>query len=291
LLQQELYDRGYLNVKPDGIFGGYTQAAVVAFQADCGITIPDGIIGMKTLNYLNNNNVHFSEIVQGEQGNRVKVLQTYLRQYGYLSATPDGIFGVNTRNAIHYFQTINQLTITNTGSLETLQFLYNSSSGFRYVKLSVPTICQRPELPTGCEITAWTMMVNYAGKAIGKTTAANRMPRSTDPNTGFLGNPYSVNGGVIWPGGLMTITRQYLGSAVNMTGCSMNEIRQKLRNCHPVIAWVVNLDGFLSHTIILTGFDANNIYYNDPWTGSSSRMSINAFNQIWQGNGRRALSY
>lgn len=46
-----------------------------------------------------------------------------------------------------------------------VEYMAKKKTGEIYYYNNLATvICQRPQLPTGCEITAWTMMVNYAGK-------------------------------------------------------------------------------------------------------------------------------
>lgn len=45
-------------------------------------------------------------------------------------------------------------------------------SGEASVRLSVPALCQYPELPTGCEATAAAMVLQYYGEAITPSTLA-----------------------------------------------------------------------------------------------------------------------
>lgn len=183
-----------------------------------------------------------------------------------------------------------------TGTFKVSTVLYKAdeeSGAIYYVNNIVDVICQRPELPTGCEITSWTMMANYAGVEISKFKAANVMPRSWDPNRGFVGSPYNTYGGslVVYPDGLRSMTIKYLGSHVNMTGCSFETIKEKLRNKHLVMVWVTRLDGFNSHTVSLTGYDESGFYYNDPWTGTKRLISYDYFRTIWSENSYRAMSY
>ncbi len=156
-----------------------------------------------------------------------------------------------------------------------------------------PVICQRPQLPTGCEITAWTMMVKYAGKKMNKFKAASIMPRSGNPNYGFMGSPYSSHGRglVVYPNGLAGITKRYLGKYRNMTGCSYKSIRRKLQEKHLVLVWLCGLNGFGSHTVTVTGYDKHYFYYNNPWTGAREKFSYRYFGAMWRANGMRALSY
>lgn len=183
---------------------------------------------------------------------------------------------------------------TGTFQVDTVQYQASEQTGEIYsVKNLSEIVCQRPELPTGCEITSWTMMANYAGISIGKTEAADEMPVSSDPNQGFVGSPYSSEGGslVIFPGGLADMTQKYFGSYVNMTGCSYEQIEAKLNDKRLVVVWVTRLDGFGSHTVALTGYDRESLYYNDPWTGEEETISREYFETIWAENGHMAMSY
>lgn len=183
---------------------------------------------------------------------------------------------------------------TGTFQVDTVQYKAEKDTGEIYfVKNLSEPVCQRPELPTGCEITSWTMMADYAGITISKTEAADKMPKSSDPNQGFVGSPYSSEGGslVVFPGGLEDMTREYFGSYVNMTGCSYEQIEDKLRDKRLVVVWVTRLDGFGSHTIALTGYDRESLYYNDPWTGEEEKIDREYFETIWAENEHMAMSY
>lgn len=177
-----------------------------------------------------------------------------------------------------------------------MKYFINKKNGKIYgavMKKKVTPVCQQPELPSGCEIVAWTMMVKHAGVKMNKMKAVNLMPRASNPNAGFVGSPFSSSGYslVVYPGGLMKLTKKYLGNAVNMTGKSEDKIQKKLLKGHIVLAWVAGLDGFGSHTIALTGYDDKRIYYNDPWTGTAGTMAWSTFRAMWAGNAKRALSY
>ena len=142
-------------------------------------------------------------------------------------------------------------------------------------------------------MTATTMMLQYAGVNINKEQFASHVPRSSNPNTGFVGDPASAYGiGLyIYPQGLLPTIRHYLPSAVDLSGVGLQRLKAQLTKRHPVVAWVQGLDGFASHTVTLTGYTAATIRYNDPWRGQSGQMDNQAFETMWQLNGRRALSY
>lgn len=161
------------------------------------------------------------------------------------------------------------------------------------VKNYAKTISQRPNMPTGCEITAATMMINFAGHHITKEQAARVMPRSSNPNKGFIGSPYKEYPAGYWvaPLGLRSTVKHYLGTADVMTGCSLGSLEKKLIRGHLVVVWVRWVDGFYNHALALTGYHGNTIYFNDPWTGSRRSMSRSQFFYHWRLNARRALSY
>ena len=183
---------------------------------------------------------------------------------------------------------------TGTFKVSTVKYKATKKIGKIYsVKNLANAICQRPQLPTGCEITSWTMMANYAGIKMSKTKAANIMPKSSDPNRGFMGSPYTSGrrGLVVYPDGLKSITNKYFGNYTNLTNCSLSKLKSALRKKHLVMVWVTQLDGFASHTVVLTGYDKMGFFYNDPWTGTKRKISYQYFKTIWSANAHRAMSY
>lgn len=154
----------------------------------------------------------------------------------------------------------------------------------------VPLIAQRPELPNGCEITAVTMMLQYAGANVDKMQLAQEMPRSSDPNYGYIGQPWDSTGITIFPNALMSLVEKYAGTAKDLTGQDFNAIKYQIDIGHPVVTWNT-LHGFPYHALTVTGYDSQYVYYNDCWTNQSTKMEINAFIQNWNTQNRRAISY
>ncbi|MFD1851504.1 C39 family peptidase [Oceanobacillus bengalensis] len=156
--------------------------------------------------------------------------------------------------------------------------------------LDVPLISQLPELPTGCEITAVTMMLRYKGCNADKVTLANEMPRATkDPNNGYVGDPFTPDGWTIYPSALIKLVEHYAGNAVDLTAA---DIEKQLTDEKPVVVWVSSMHGFTVHALTLTGFDKGHFYYNDPWTTEKDvKITKLAFHNIWNGQSRRAISY
>ena len=170
-------------------------------------------------------------------------------------------------------------------------FTNRTSGAIEGVYNDAEVIGQNPELPTGCEITAVTMMLRYAGKDVNKIQLAREMPRSNDGNKGFVGDPFSVTGWWIFPTGVAPVVNHHLGHSEVMTGASLAAIRTKLILGHLVVAWVANVNGFVNHAIALTGYQNDRLYFNNPWTARKESMSVAEFYQHWNQDAQRALSY
>jgi uncharacterized protein YvpB len=161
-----------------------------------------------------------------------------------------------------------------------------AASGEKWINLSlvlldVPIYDQRAlGYPTGCEVVALAMMINYTVEA-DIHTLFTQIPYSRNPREGYRGNPKTTGGFTILPQALTNITKQYMGSYHNMTGGTLNDLRQKLNANAPVVVWVVGL-GFNVHAVVLTGYDENGFYYNDPWTGKKNTfITYDNFYDIW----------
>ena len=152
-------------------------------------------------------------------------------------------------------------------------------------------ICQNPELPTGCEMTAVTMMLRYAGVNVNKFQVAAETPRSSNGDYGFVGNPYSTSGWWVFPTGIAPVVNRHLGHSDILTGTSLQNIQQHLLNGHLVVVWMANMNGFINHAIALTGYNNGGFTYNNPWTGRKEAMSYGEFYSHWNADRQRALSY
>ena len=119
------------------------------------------------------------------------------------------------------------------------------------------------------------------------------MPRSSNPNKGFIGSPYKKYPLGYWvaPNGVKPVVKHYLGRAQNMTNCGLPAIKDKLINSHLVVVWVGMFDGLSNHAITLTGYHGKTIYYNDPWTGTKRKIKQEIFATHWALDAHRALSY
>lgn len=109
LLQQSLNAHGS-NIGTDGIFGGGTLGAVVAFQRSCQLTA-DGVVGAATWGALGapaGQGAPRPLLRLGARGPSVTLLQQRLNAHGSTLST-DGIFGKGTLDAVVAFQGASQL--------------------------------------------------------------------------------------------------------------------------------------------------------------------------------------
>ena len=120
-------------------------------------------------------------------------------------------------------------------------------------------IMQMPELPTGCEITALTMTLDYYGYAVDKTVMASEyLPVSpaglyygvdgtlygNDMDKYFIGDPAGENGYICGTEAIVTAADRYLadcGSALradDLTGADVSELYRLVSEGTPVMVWV-----------------------------------------------------
>ena len=116
-LQNALINFGFLTGSADGKFGAATYNAVTAFQRAAGL-LADGVVGQGTWKALDNYGASSGgsgggtgggstarpTLRQGDSGEYVRQLQTFLINNGFLTGSADGKFGPATYNAVVAFQ-------------------------------------------------------------------------------------------------------------------------------------------------------------------------------------------
>ncbi|WP_025021443.1 C39 family peptidase, partial [Ligilactobacillus equi] len=221
--------------------------------------------------------------------------QYYNNHYYYFdevtNAMVTGLKYISNQNKTVYYASNGQLQY---GEIHVGNITYYADYGsgaINGVFNNAEVIGQNPELPTGCEITAVTMMLKYAGQNVNKVQLANEMPRSNNGDYGFVGNPFSVTGWWVFPTGVAPVVNNHLGTSQVMTGASMASIQDKLLHGHLVVVWMGNMNGFINHAVTLTGYRNDILYYNNPWTAQKESMTVSQFYSHWNADKQRALSY
>jgi len=188
----------------------------------------------------------------------------------------------------------------------------------------VPAIRQLPELPRGCEMTSLAMLIRFMGVETDKLTLAAEIEKDEtplsrtngvttfgNPNRGFVGSMTDMrqNGLGVYHGPVFRLLQAYCPSAVDLTGISFGLVEYYLANERPV--WIIitstyqllpdsafefwqTADGeirvtYSEHSVLLTGYDADYVYFNDP-LGSATRASKARFVQAWEQMGGQAVS-
>ena len=100
LVQESLYEKGYLEVDPDGMYGEMTADAVREFQKDNGLEVT-GTVDETT-----------NEMILATGDAEVRAAQEKLIELGYLTGEADGEMGAATYGALGVFQRDNNLTVT-----------------------------------------------------------------------------------------------------------------------------------------------------------------------------------
>ena len=163
---------------------------------------------------------------------------------------------------------------------------------------------QYPELPTGCEITAMTMVLHYYGYHVDKVTMAlDYMPKvqaefyrsedgrlmGSDLENYFAGDPTEETGYICGTGAIVTAANRYLedvGSslkAIAMKNAQPEELYDLIDQGTPVVIWcTINMedraetDGWYredgaymewstnDHGAVLIGYDQETVTVADP---------------------------
>ncbi len=189
--------------------------------------------------------------------------------------------------------------------------------------IDVPLACQLPELKNGCEVTSLSMLLGWKGIKVNKMTLAaqvakDKTPYSVkdgiihwgDPMVGFVGDITGRTMGFsVYHGPVLNLARKY-HAATDLTGQSFEQILQRVASGKPV--WVITTFSFAhvpdsqwktivaptrtyrmtfnEHSVVITGYDANSLYINDPYACQKNRrVDLKAFRDGWQQFGNQAI--
>jgi uncharacterized protein YvpB len=194
--------------------------------------------------------------------------------------------------------------------------------------IDAPVVNQFPELPRGCEVTSLTMLLQFAGVHVDKMTLANQIVKegSTyrvengkiyfgNPHDGFVGNMYTFDepGLGVYHEPIRDLAEQYLpGQIDDLTGTDFTELKIHLSDGRPV--WIITNTTykklspdhfqtwytpsgkievtFKEHSVLLTGYDEEFVYFNDPLTGEKNKKApIAEFEQAWVQMGSQAITF
>ena len=108
-IQERLYELGYLKEK-SGRFDDATLDAVKEFQQYNKLDV-DGKVGRNTKETLYSPDAKPRMLEYGDYGEQVLSYQLLLKELGYLTTEPDGVYGTDTKMAVMRFQAQNGLIV------------------------------------------------------------------------------------------------------------------------------------------------------------------------------------
>ncbi|MBQ6169296.1 MAG: C39 family peptidase [Ruminococcus sp.] len=182
------------------------------------------------------------------------------------------------------------------------------------------TVLQKPELPTGCEVTALCEVLQYLGFDIDKVTLADEfMPMDnngiTTMKTAYIGDPKSDEGFGCFAPVIVQTADDYFESvnspcyAVDITGSSMQEIYYQVSQGRPVVIWStinqiittpnlrwVTNEGEemwfndFQHCVAIYGYDLEEkvVHIADPLVGNV-KYGIEQFEKTYEVMGKQAV--
>lgn len=185
--------------------------------------------------------------------------------------------------------------------------------------LDVPLINQmdEPRLYNGCEVSSLAMLLNYHGYETTKNSLAEKMARvpltyenglKGNPNDGFVGDLEDGPGLTVYHGPVFDMAKQYAGDkAEDITGESIDTLYDYLAQGQPI--WVITTVNFAPvddfetwetpsgimkvsysvHSVVVTGFDDNHVYLNNPYGEKNQKVNKENFEAAWEQMGSQAI--
>ncbi len=186
----------------------------------------------------------------------------------------------------------------------------------------IPVISQWPNLPTGCEATSLTMLLNFFGTNLTKEQVVSMQPNGpnlyrvngvlygADPNKEFIGSPYDSHSFGIYHQPFIPIIESYFPSrSENLSGGLTSDLYAAIDSGRPVLVWAsvgmmqvtpgikwTLADGTVfqwkngNHALLLVGYTDTQVIMNDPWTGKQEYYNKAIFEDRWIAMGKQALT-
>ncbi|MEC1522149.1 C39 family peptidase [Neobacillus niacini] len=189
------------------------------------------------------------------------------------------------------------------------------------IQLDVPLLNQmdEPRLFNGCEVTSLAMLLQYWGINVTKNQLAEQIPRvplqygdgkNGNPNMGFAGNMEDGPGLGVYHGPIFYLANTHIPNDLmvqNLSNYPFSSILEKVSQGLPV--WVITTTDFAPiqsfqtwstpqgsvrvsfnmHSVVITGYDQNHIYLNDPYGTKNKQVNREKFIAAWEQMGSQAI--
>jgi uncharacterized protein YvpB len=146
---------------------------------------------------------------------------------------------------------------------------------------------QRQSHNLSCESAATSMVAQYFGLDLSESEVLAALPIHDNPHLGFRGNVDGPTGGTkdygVYSGPILDVLNDQGLQAWPVNG-GLDGIKRAIARGNPVIAWVTydcqpstpktkEIDGETvvlvpwQHVVVVTGYEADGVWANDPWDG------------------------
>lgn len=190
--------------------------------------------------------------------------------------------------------------------------------------INVPLICQYPQLPTGCESVAATMVLQYYDVQVQPEEFVsewlnysenfyynNGILYGPNPDQVFAGNPFSNNSYGCYSDVIVKAVNNHSTTchAQAIFGQSLKTLCERfINNGQPILIWATmgmkeSKEGNSwtlengkkytwiagEHCLVLVGYDQNDYYLNDPQTGTTVSYEKSLVEKRYQELGSQAV--
>jgi uncharacterized protein YvpB len=204
---------------------------------------------------------------------------------------------------------------------QTIPAPYQKPAIAKEIMVDVPLINQMdaPRLYNGCEVTSLAMLLQFWGVQVSKNELAEQIPRVPlrysdgkygNPNDGFVGNMEDGPGLGVYHEPVFELAQSHLPANLKVTDLTnhpFDTIIEKLNEGLPV--WVITTSNFSPvstmqswttpqgsveitynmHSAVITGFDHENIYLNNPYGIKNQQVNKANFLKSWKQMGSQAI--
>ena len=160
-----------------------------------------------------------------------------------------------------------------------------------------------------CEASSISMAAHYFGVPLSEAEALAALPLNDNPHLGFRGNVDGPTGGIqdygVYAGPVLEVLKNSGLQAWSVKD-GLSGIKAALARGNPVIAWVtydcqpgspttVTIDGQAvtlvpyQHVVVVTGYNAQGIWANDPWDGQEDFYGYSDFERAMGYFGNMAI--
>jgi uncharacterized protein YvpB len=178
---------------------------------------------------------------------------------------------------------------------------------------SIGIIHGKPQsMPLDCESRSAVDWAGYFGIHIDEYEFFNNLPKSDNPDAGFVGDVYDAWGQIppdsygVHAEPVTELLREYGLAANTHRPLSWDELRSEIASGRPMIVWIIgnvvngvpvyyiSSDGHLTivaryeHTVIVTGYNESNVTYLNG--GTIYTRSIDQFLDSWSVMGNMAIT-